>query len=245
MTPGTVFDDFLGADGSAPNPDLWGYDTGPYQDAGMQTYTKDRLNVRLDGQGHLVIQARKTTDGYTSARPITKGKLSMLYGTVSARIKLPEGQGIWPAFWMMGSNYDQVGWPQCGEIDAIETVNTGSTYHVTLHGPQGNTDYYGGVDSGKVVGTSGQIGDLSKDFHDYWVNWQPNRIIIGIDKTILGDFTPASLPPGAQWAFNHPMYALLDVAVGGPWPGPPDETTSFPATMLVDWFRYSPVTVGG
>jgi beta-glucanase (GH16 family) len=239
--PAAVFDDFDGPAGSLPSAELWDYDIGPYQDAGLQTYTKRSENVRLDGDGHLVIQALRTSDGYTSARPMTRGKLDMLYGTVSARIKFPAGQGIWPAFWLLGSNVPEVGWPRSGEIDVMEIVNTGTTYHVTLHGPQGNTDYFGGVEaSGQVVGTSGPIADLTADFHTYWVDWQPKAITIGVDDTVLGDFTPSSLPPGAEWAFDHPMYALLNIAVGGPWPGPPDESTQFPATMLVDWFRYTP-----
>ena len=239
--PGWVFDDFLGPAGSPPDSALWDYDIGPYQDAGLQTYTKSPENVRLDGQGHLVIQALRTPSGYTSARPVTRGKLSMLYGTMTARIQFPSGQGIWPAFWMLGSNADTVGWPQCGEIDLMELINAGTEYHVTLHGPQGDTDYFGGVEAGgRVVGTSGPIAELTKDFHNYWLNWQQNSITIGVDETTLGAFTPASLPPGAQWVFNRPMYALLNIAVGGPWPGPPNASTPFPATMLVDWFRYTP-----
>ena len=242
VVPGTVFDDFDGPAGAAPNSQLWDYDLGPYQDDGLQVYTKSPENVRLDGQGHLVIQALRTPSGYTSARPVTRGKLSMLYGKMSARIKFPSGQGIWPAFWMLGAGYpDTVGWPQCGEIDLMEIVNAGTEYHVTLHGPQGDTDYYGGVEkSGQVVGTSGPIADLSKDFHTYWVDWQPNNITIGVDDATLGHFTPWSLPPGAQWVFDRPMYALLNIAVGGDWPGPPDASTQFPATMLVDWFKYVP-----
>jgi len=241
MPPGTVFDDFVGPAGSLPDSALWDYDVGPYQDAGLQTYTKSPENVRLDGQGHLLIQANQTSTGYASARPVTRGKLSMLYGTISARIKFPSGQGIWPAFWMLGTDMDSVGWPRCGEIDLMEIVNTGTQFHVTLHGPQGDSDYYGGVEkSGQVVGTSGPIADLTNDFHTYWVNWQPNDITIGVDDTTLGAFTPSSLPPGAQWVFEHPMYALLNIAIGGDWAGPPDASTPWPATMLVDWFRYSP-----
>ena len=241
LPPGSVFDDFVGPAGSLPDSALWDYDIGPYQDAGLQTYTNSPENVRLDGHGHLVIQARPTPTGYSSARPVTRGKLSMLYGTVSARIKFPSGQGIWPAFWMLGTDMDQVGWPRCGEIDLMEIVNTGTQYHVTLHGPQGDSDYFGGVEkSGQVVGTSGPIADLTDDFHTYWVNWQPQHITIGVDDTTLGTFTPASLPPGAQWVFEHPMYALLNIAIGGGWAGPPDASTSWPATMLVDWFRYTP-----
>ena len=239
--PGTVFDDFNGPPGAPPNSALWDYDVGPYQDDGLQTYTTAPENVRLDGLGHLVIQALNTPSGYTSARPVTRGKLNMLYGRMTARIKFPSGQGIWPAFWMLGSNYPQIGWPKCGEIDLMEIVNTGTEYHVTLHGPQGDSDYYGGVEkSGQVVGTSGPIPDLTGDFHNYWVNWQPNSITIGVDDAPLGTFTPSSLPPGAQWVFDRPMYALLNIAVGGHWPGPPDASTRFPATMLVDWFRYTP-----
>lgn len=239
--PGTVVDDFDGPAGAPPNPALWTYDLGPWRDDGLQTYTDDPDNVRLDGDGHLVIQARKTADGYTSARPVTRGKLAMLYGTVRARIKFPSGQGIWPAFWMLGTDYPEVGWPRSGEIDIMELVNNGSTYYATLHGPQGDTDYYGGVKvTDKVVGVKGSIADLTTDFHDYWLNWQPNSIVIGVDDQTLATFTPASLPPGAEWVFDKPMYALLNIAVGGTWAGPPDESTPWPATMLVDSFSYTP-----
>lgn len=240
-SPGFVVDDFEGPAGSAPNPAIWDYDLGPWQDDGLQRYTNSPDNVRLDGDGHLVIQARPTTDGFTSARPVTRGKLDMLYGRISARIKFPSGQGIWPAFWMLGSDFLSVGWPFSGEIDMMELVNNGNTFHVALHGPQGQTDYYGGVKvTDKYVGTQGPIPDLTQDFHDYWLDWRPNSIVIGVDDRTLGSFTPESLPPGGEWAFNKPMYALLNIAVGGPWPGPPDATTPWPATMLVDWFKYEP-----
>jgi len=236
-----VFDDFNGPAGTLPDGRLWTYDMGIYQDAGLQAYTNSPENVRLDGAGHLVIQARRTPGGYTSARPITRGKVDIFYGRVAARIKFPSGQGIWPAFWMLGTNFLEVGWPNSGEIDIMELVNAGTTFHVTLHGPQGDTDYFGGVErSGQVVGTKGPIADLTEDFHIYWLDWQPNNITIGLDNKTLANFTPASLPPGAQWVFDRPMYVLLNIAVGGPWPGPPDATTPFPATMLVDWFDYTP-----
>lgn len=245
-TAPTVLDTFDGAAGSVANPALWSYMTGAQLDDGLQVYTDSPDNVRLDGQGHLVIQAQNTADGITSARVITQGKLDMTYGTMTARIKLPAGQGIWPAFWMLGSTYSQdtwnaagpTGWPGCGEIDVVEVVNAPDTYYVTLHGPQGATDYYGGSDNG-AVGTSGHTVDLSQDFHDYWVVRRPDRIIVGIDNTIVADFTPDSLPPGGEWVFNKPMFAILQIAVGGPWPGPPDDTTPWPATMLVDSFSFT------
>jgi beta-glucanase (GH16 family) len=232
---GLVFDDFDSFDRTGQ---YWDYEYGQPGAANheLQTYTASADNVRLDGEGNLIIEAQKTSAGYTSGRLITHGKLDMLYGTMTARIKFPSGQGIWPAFWLLGSNINSVGWPQCGEIDVMELVNTGSTYHVSLHGPPANSDY---ADS-DVVSATGPIADLADDFHNYWVNRQPNSITVGVDGTTLKEFTPSSLPPGAEWVFNQPMYAVLNVAVGGDWPGPPDESTSFPATMMVDWFRYSP-----
>ena len=245
QSPGTIIDNFDGPAGSLPDPALWDFDLGPWRDDGLQTYTLNPDNVRLDGDGHLVIQARPAPDGYTSARPVTRGKLTMQYGTISARIKFPPGPGIWPAFWLLGTNYhpdDPSAWPDCGEIDIMELVNNGDTFHVALHGPQGGTDYYGGgAASGKVVGARGPIPDLTDDFHNYWLNWAPNSIVIGVDEQTLGSFTPESLPPGGKWVFNEPMYALLNIAVGGPWPGPPDASTPWPATMLVDQFTYTPM----
>lgn len=247
----SVVDNFNGSAGSPPDPGLWGYHLGPYRDDGLQTYTNSTDNARVDGQGHLVIQANQTANGYTSARLVTQDKLAMKYGVVQASIKMPAGQGIWPSFWMLGTSYnpDQPsGWPACGEIDIMELVNNGKTYNVALHGPQGNTDYYGGsAASGQFVGTRGQISsvapiiDLTNDYHDYWLMWRENQIVVGVDNTMLADLTPASLPSGAQWVFNEPMYAVLQVAVGGPWPGPPDATTPWPATMLVDSFSYTPL----
>lgn len=249
---GHVVDTFDGASGSAPDDALWGYHLGPYRDDGIQTYTNYADNVRLDGQGNLVIQAHKTADGdHTSTRLVTQDKLAMQYGVVQARIKMPAGQGIWPAFWMLGTSYypeNWTIWPECGEIDIMEVVNTGTVYNVALHGPQGDTDYYGGAAvSGRFVGSQGPISavapinDLTEDFHDYWLMWNENHIVIGVDDTLLDEFTPASLPPQGQWVFNQPMYAILQIAVGGPWPGPPDETTTWPATMLVDSFSYTPL----
>jgi beta-glucanase (GH16 family) len=237
-TADTVFDDFDGPAGSPPNPKIWDYDLGGGWGHGseLQVYTNSSDNVRLDGQGHLVIQALKTSTGYTSGRLVTRGKLNVLYGTLVARIKFPARQGIWSTFWTVGSNIDSVGWPRCGEIDIMELVNVGTKYNVTLHGPQGESDYLAGAG----VARSGPIADLTDDFHEYWMNWRQNGITIGVDGITLAEFTPASLPAGAQWVFNHPMYAVLSLAVGGNLPGPPTDATPFPATMLVDWFRYTP-----
>jgi beta-glucanase (GH16 family) len=237
-TDNSVFDDFDGPAGAPPNSKIWGYDLGGGWGYGneLQEYTNSSDNVRLDGQGHLVIQALKTPTGYTSGRLVTRQKLNIRYGKLSARIKFPAGQGIWPAFWTLGSNIDSLGWPRCGEIDIMELANVGTTYQVALHGPQGDSDYLAGAG----IVRSGPIADLTDDFHDYWLSWRPNAITVGVDDVTLAVFTPASLPPGAEWVFSQPMYAVLNIAVGGKLPGPPTDETPFPATMLVDWFRFTP-----
>jgi beta-glucanase (GH16 family) len=231
-----VFDDFDGPAGSPPNPGLWDYDVGSGWGKGeQQTYTNSTNNVYLDGQGHLVIAALKSDDNYTSGRLVTRGKLAMTYGTMSASIKVPAGQGIWPAFWMVGTNIGTVGWPQSGEIDVIEIYSNPTQYNITVHGPSTQEPAHG-----YQVQFNGAIADLSQAFHTYWVTREQGRITAGIDSATLATLTPASMPPGGQWVFdNQPMYGLLDVTVGGDLVGPPDASTPFPAAMLVDWFRYT------
>jgi beta-glucanase (GH16 family) len=233
-TAGPVFDDFGGPAGSAPNPAYWGYVTGTGWDLGLQNYVT--AGAFLDGQGHLVIQAVDTGNGYTSGRIQTKNKLSLGYGTITARIKMPSGQGLLPAFWLVGADQDTTPWPQCGEIDIIELVSDATTYYTTLVGPVS-----GMPEGSQQARFTGPITDLSTDYHDYWVTRLPDSITVGIDTQTLGTFTPESLAPGAQWVYNRPMYAILNLTVGG-WPGPPDKSTPSPATMLVDWFRFDPLT---
>jgi beta-glucanase (GH16 family) len=227
-----AFDDFNGPAGSPPDPASWSYVTGSKWDRGIQTYRT--ANAHLDGQGNLAIEAVNTGNGYESGRVQTKNKMSLDYGTITARIKMPSGQGLWPAFWLVGADEDTTPWPECGEIDIIELVSNATTYHTTIHGPMRNSA------QPHQVQLSGPIPDLSTDYHDYWVTRVPDRITVGIDSTTLGTFTPQSLPPGATWVYNRPMYAILNLAVGGSWAGRPDASTPFPATMLVDWFRWDP-----
>lgn len=229
----SFFDDFLGPAGAPPNPANWTIDVGSSADHGwergsLQTYTASPDNVRLDGFGNLVIEARRAGDGYTSGRLSTKGKVDFPFGMISARIKMPAGQGLWPAFWMLGANIDAVGWPQSGEIDIMELINTGSTYNIALHAPNADIEAKGG------------IADLSGDFHNYWMSRSPENVIVGVDGTTLATFTPASLPPESQWVFDKLMFILLNLAVGGDWPGPPDQSTPFPAAMVVDWVSFEP-----
>ncbi|MET0995512.1 MAG: glycoside hydrolase family 16 protein, partial [Mycobacterium sp.] len=228
-----VFDDFNGPPGSAPNPASWSYVTGRGWDRGVETYRT--ANAVLDGQGNLAIRAVEAGRGFESGRVQTKNKLSLGYGKITARIKMPSGQGLWPAFWLVGADEATTPWPGCGEIDVIELVSGTTTYFTTIHGPRsGSSQPY-------QVQFSGAIPDLSTDYHEYWVEHVPDGITVGIDGTTLGTFTPQSLPAGARWVYNRPMYAILNLAVGGDWAGPPDASTRFPATMLVDWFRWEPM----
>lgn len=239
MAAATVFDDFNGPEGAPPDSRYWDYDGGAwYFNGQLQRETNSPDNIRLNGQGQLVIQALNTPTGITSGRLVTRGKVSMLYGTMKARIKMPSGQGISPAFWLLGTDIDSVGWPSCGEIDLLEMPNTGTHFYSTLIGPW--VERPAGAEPGYSVRADGPIADLSADFHNYWIVRSPNKVVIGIDEVAVGTFTPQSLTSNQQWVFDHPMYALLNIAVGDAWAGPPDATTQWPATMLVDWFRWDP-----
>ncbi|MEN4477251.1 glycoside hydrolase family 16 protein [Mycolicibacterium cosmeticum] len=234
-----VFDGFDGAANSAPDGAIWDYDVGRWQTNGqLQEYTSSRDNIRVDGAGHLIIEARSTESGITSGRLVTRHRVPMLYGTLSARIKMPTGKGISPSFWLVGTDIDTAGWPDCGEIDLVEMPSSGTYRYTTLHGPW--TARPPGARSDYQIQTQAQTVDLSADFHTYWVVRAPGSIVIGMDGTTFATFTPESLSPDQRWVFDHPMYAILNVAVGDDWAGPPDETTSWPATMVVDWFRWEP-----
>jgi beta-glucanase (GH16 family) len=232
------FDDFLGPAGAPPDPEHWDYDLGPWPKQ-LQTYTTSSGNVRLDGAGNLMIEARKADDGaITSGRLVTRGKLDMMYGTLSARIKAPSGQGISPAFWLIGSDTATTGWPDAGEIDVFEMPNVGTYSYTTIHGPWIGTPPAEKPDY--KVWTEGPTDDLSAGFHTFWLCRSPYTIVIGMDNRTLATFTPDSLTPQQRWVFERPMYAILNVAVADPWAGPPDDTTPWPATMLVDWIRWVP-----
>ncbi|WP_374970988.1 glycoside hydrolase family 16 protein [Terrabacter sp. BE26] len=230
-----VFDDFNGAAGARPDPRLWGYDLGATwrgdrDNPLSQTYTDAPGNVRLDGQGHLVIQAVRTAAGFTSARLVTRGKVDMKYGTVSARIKMPSTPGIQPAFWLLGATED---WPRCGEIDVIEMPHRATHWAATITGITTRGHVWSRDDKGESA-------DLSRDFHTYWVTRRKDSITIGLDDRILGSWTRDSLAPDQVWVFNVPMYAILNIAVTAnrlpSVPGPVQ------ATMLVDWVRYAPAS---
>jgi beta-glucanase (GH16 family) len=234
-------DNFSGPRGQLPDPRKWSLETGyGWGDGELQSYTGRPANVSLDGRGHLAITARRErytghdgrTASYTSARLNTQRKFEFAYGNVEARIRMPSGHGLLPAFWAAGSNLDVVGWPDAGEIDIVEVNgNEPFTVHGTLHGPlAGHKDF-------ALEQTRHTRVPLARRFHVYGVTWSPDRIAFRFDGRVYGVETRSSLPSGARWTLNHPFFLLLTLAVGPRWLGPPDATTRFPATMLVDWVR--------
>lgn len=236
----TWSDDFGGPDGSTPDPTKWVLETGAGNPVGwgnneLESYTGRPENVKVEG-GNLVITAIQEdytgTDGilrqYTSARIKTQQLMEQRYGRFEARIKIPEGQGIWPAFWMLGNNCAVNPWPACGEIDIMENIGKEpSIVHGSLH--------QAGYDStaSYTIGS----GKFADDFHVYAVEWEADSIRFYVDGHLYDTRTPANLPAGTTWAFNHPFFIILNVAVGGYWPGDPDGTTTFPQKMLVDYVR--------
>ncbi len=231
-------DEFNGAANTRPDASKWVYDIGHDVDGWgnheLETYTKSLENVHQDGQGHLVIRALKDESGnYTSGRLITKGKFTTTYGKIEARIKLAYGQGIWPAFWAMGADIDKLGWPHCGEIDIMENIGKEpGIQHGSLHGP-GYSD--GHSLTGAYTLPAGE--KLSDDFHVYAIVWTRKSIEFVFDGHPYFKATPASVPAGKRWVFNKPFFLLLNLAIGGDWPGSPDSSTLFPQEMLIDYVR--------
>jgi beta-glucanase (GH16 family) len=234
-------DEFNGPRGTPPDPRKWNVQTGfGWGDGELQSYTDRRANVALDGHGHLAITARHErytgpdgrTAGYTSARIDTRNKLEFAYGRVEARIRMPQGRGLLPAFWALGHNLGSVGWPASGEIDVVEVYGDDPyTVHGTLHGPRrGHEDY-------ALEGTQRAATSLADGFHVYDVSWSPRRVVFRLDGRVYAVRTPGDLPGGSRWAFRHPFFLLFTLAVGPRWLGHPDATTRWPATMLVDWVR--------
>ncbi|MFE8978903.1 family 16 glycosylhydrolase [Streptomyces cyaneofuscatus] len=236
-------DNFDGPAGAAVDGSKWQLETGDnVNNHERQFYTGGNDNAALDGQGNLVITARKENPGnyqcwygtceYTSARLNTAGKFAAAYGHVEARVKVPRGQGMWPAFWMLGDDFGNVGWPQSGEIDVMENVGfEPGTVHGTLHGP----GYSGadGIGAGYTLPNGAAFAD---DFHTFAVDWAPDSITWSVDGNVFQRRTPADLG-GKEWVFNKPFFLILNLAVGGYWPGDPDGSTPFPSQLVVDYVR--------
>ena len=234
-------DEFSAANGSLPDASKWIMETGGngWGNNELESYTNRTQNAHVQ-DGNLTITALKETytgpDGitrnYTSARIKTASLFEQKYGRFEARIQIPQGQGMWPAFWMLGNNIGTVGWPACGEIDIMENIGKEpDKVHGSMHGPG-----YSGANG--LTGTDTiPSGKFADGFHLFAVEWEPNVVRFFVDSNLYETRTPADLPPGTTWVFDHPFFILLNVAVGGDWPGPPDNTTVFPQNMLVDYVR--------
>ena len=241
-------EEFDGPAGTLPDPNKWKFDLGGrgWGNQEWEYYTNKPENVSLDGQGTLLLTALQVAEDdtrglacwygpcrFTSARILTQDRFEFTYGRVEARLKIPYGQGIWPAFWMLGADIMSQGWPNCGEIDIMENIGREpDTVHGTVHGPG-----YSGANgiSGSFQLPNGQR--LSDDFHLFAIEWEPEMIRWTIDDIPYFTLTPDSLPAGQQWVFDHSFFLILNVAVGGTWPGYPDDTTTFPQSMAVDYVR--------
>jgi beta-glucanase (GH16 family) len=238
-------DTFDGDAGTPPDDRWWNHEIGGdgWGNHELQYYTDDTGSVAHDGDGHLVITAAEggPTDGtgcwygdcrYTSARITTRGKVEAEYGRIEVRARLPEGDGMWPAFWMLGTNIDLKGWPNAGEIDVMEHIGREpETVHGTVHGPT-----YSGADG---IGGSYRFpeGTPADDFHTYAIEWEPDRIAWYMDDVHYATLLPTILPKAERWVFDHPFFLILNLAVGGQWPGEPTDETTFPQTFVIDHVR--------
>ncbi|PHQ29377.1 MAG: glycosyl hydrolase family 16 [Leeuwenhoekiella sp.] len=230
-----VLEDNFDQDG-APDASIWNYDIGTGENGWgnneLQYYTSRSENVSVQN-GYLLITARKENfqgSGYTSARLLTKGKFENTYGRYEARIKLPYGQGIWPAFWLLGSDIPGEIWPQIGEIDIMEYRGQEPTVVLgTVHGP----GYSAGQSISKRYELQGDRFDTG--FHIFGIEWGPEYINFYVDDVLYNQITPEDVP--GEWVFNHDFYIILNLAVGGSFVGSPNAETVFPQTMLVDYVR--------
>ncbi len=254
-------DEFDRVDGTVfgePDPGTWTYDVGTNccGNHELETYCawgsrKDDCdpgspNAYVGEDGYLHVVARNPAKGvYTSARLKSARRFSFLYGRIESRMKLPESKGMWPAFWLLGNNIAQVSWPACGELDVMEHIN-GSDSPFYVGGKAPGYDWFAGSVHG---GTSGKAevngtekyhpaGFSAAEWHTYGMIWSPGKVQYYVDSpsNVYATFTPANFQ--GAWPFDAgPQFVILNLAVGGDWPGAPDATTVFPGEMLVDYVR--------
>lgn len=220
----------------APDSNLWSFDVGTVENGWgnneLQFYTDRTENVTVEN-GMLLITAKQEQyqgSTYTSARILTKGKFDQTYGRFEARMRLPWGQGIWPAFWMLGADIDSNPWPSAGEIDIMEYRGQQPTIVLgSVHGP--------GYSSGNAITKSYELENDRFDtgFHVFGIEWGPNYINYYVDDVLYNQITPADVT--GEWVFDKPFYILINLAVGGSFVGSPNSETVFPQTMLVDYVR--------
>ncbi len=191
----------------------------------LQYYTDSPSNAFVEsGMLHIKgIEENVGQSNYTSARLITKDKFEFQFGKIEARIKLPMGQGLWPAFWMLGANISEVSWPECGEIDVMEHVNNEPLTHGTIH-----------WNNNGVNSVGDQIGTTPDEYHIYGMIWDDQTIKMYVDGILYFDHDISS---NVMDAFQEPFFIILNLAIGGNWPGSPDANTIFPAEVLVDYVR--------
>ncbi|WP_411766684.1 family 16 glycosylhydrolase [Winogradskyella sp. A3E31] len=241
----TTFDNLVMQDefdtNGALNPSMWTYDLGNGSEVGLpgwgnnelQYYTDRPENVRVeDGVLKITaIQEQFEGSGYTSARIKTEGLFQQQFGRIEARIKLPWGQGLWPAFWMLGDDNGGADvWPQRGEIDIMENRGGEPTLiNGTVHGP----GYSGGESITKAFELENDRFDTG--FHIFGIEWAENYINFYVDDVLYNQITPADVP--GEWVFNDEFFIIMNVAVGGNYGGPPNNDTVFPQTMEVDYIR--------
>jgi beta-glucanase (GH16 family) len=237
----TWSDEFNGPDGTAVDPTKWKHDVGGtgWGNGELEYYTDGTQNAVVQG-GYLVITATNQgasqykcsygTCKYTSARLLTQGLFAQQYGRFEARAQMPTGKGLWPAIWMLGDNISTVSWPACGEIDFMETIGTDiSTNHGSLHMPSN----YGPSGTSKLPNGA----SFADAFHTFAIEWAPGTVRFYVDDQLYETQMRSTVPSGDTWEFEHPFFLLINVAVGGQWPGSPDSTTTFPQTLKVDWVR--------
>ncbi|WP_078876473.1 discoidin domain-containing protein [Streptomyces sp. 150FB] len=244
-------DEFNGAAGSTPDPNKWTVETGPGVNNELEYYTNNK-NATMDGNGSLNIELRKeatpgsacppdpltgsTTCQYTSGRLNTSDHFNFTYGHVEARIKVSGTKGLWPAFWLLGSNFKTgTPWPNSGEIDIMEHVGKqADTVYSTLHAPA----YNGGGGFGAPYTVAGT--DFASAYHTYAVDWDSTHMTFTVDGKAFFTVERATLEQTkGPWVYDHPFFIILNNAIGGDFPGPPDASTTFPQKMLIDYVRVS------
>jgi beta-glucanase (GH16 family) len=212
------------------NSAIWNYELGAggWGNNELENYTNSINNVHIDS-GYLYITALNPSVGsYASGRITTQGKKEFTYGRIEIRAQLPEGRGLWPALWMLGGNFSSVGWPECGEIDIMELVgNAPSTVYGSVHWNDN-----GHVSRSNSYTLSGS--KFSSGFHVFSLIWTPNRLIWSVDNQQYSNLSRSEI---SAFPFDLPQFFIFNVAVGGNWPGAPDQTTVFPQNMIVDYIR--------
>jgi beta-glucanase (GH16 family) len=232
-------DEFDGAEGTSPSSALWAMANGVSgANNELEGYSPLPRSVSLDGGGSLRLTARRETytgplgrtAGYSSGK--VQSVVAFRYGRIEARIKVPAGDGLWPAFWMLGKEDASVQWPQSGEIDIMETSDAATSVQCNVHADSTTSGSW--TDAASLDAPGGSWAD---DWHVYAVDWSTDRLVFSIDGREYHTVERAGRPSDQVWEFDRPQYILLNLAIGGDYPRRSPDGTSFPVDMLVDWVR--------